>query len=62
MSHGEIVHILNRLPNMSEPMGPLSSDDRSWLIDFRLRFASGEVPSLADEGRLLQIVQQWDEG
>ncbi len=61
MTYHEILTALNNLPNFSENCGTMSATDRSWLCDFRLRFASGEVPSVEDEERLCRLLQEWDD-
>ncbi len=60
MTYREILNMLNRLPNFSEPAGGLAPEDRSWLCDLRLRFAAGEVPSVQDEQRLCRIMREYE--
>lgn len=59
MTHHELLSLLDTLPNLSDNKDGMSVDDRLWLANFRLRFASGEVPSVADEDRLVQIADHW---
>lgn len=61
MTHHELLTLLNSLPNYSEPAEDMEASDRAWLCDFRLRVAAGQVPTVADEDRLVRIANDWDE-
>lgn len=57
MTYREILETLNTLPNYSDPPENLSAEDRAWLCEFRLRFASGGGASAEEEEHLQRIVK-----